>query len=112
MSSAGAIETTELLANIVPPLEPGDRLSRGEFERRYGCMPQLKKAELIEGVVHMAAAVRLKRHGNPNGRLVTWLGCYEADTPGILLGDNASARLDLDNMPQPDALLLIEPACG
>jgi hypothetical protein len=30
-----------------PPLEPGDRLTRAEFERRYDAMPHLKKAELI-----------------------------------------------------------------
>jgi hypothetical protein len=36
---------------IVPPLEPGDRLTRAEFERRYEAMPNLKKAELIEGIV-------------------------------------------------------------
>lgn len=35
----------------IPMLESGDRLSRHEFERRYEAMPQLKKAELIEGVV-------------------------------------------------------------
>jgi hypothetical protein len=34
----------------VPPLEAGDRLTRTEFERRYEAMPDLKKAELIEGV--------------------------------------------------------------
>ena len=39
-----------------PPLEQGDRLTRDEFERRYDAMPNLKKAELIEGVVYMAAA--------------------------------------------------------
>ena len=32
-----------------PLLEPGDRLSRDEFERRYERLPDLKKAELIEG---------------------------------------------------------------
>lgn len=36
----------------IPPLENGDRLSRHEFERRYQSMPDLKKAELIEGVVY------------------------------------------------------------
>jgi hypothetical protein len=29
-------------------LEPGDRLTRAEFERRYDAMPEVKKAELIE----------------------------------------------------------------
>ena len=28
----------------IPPLEPGDRLTRAEFERRYVAMPWLKKA--------------------------------------------------------------------
>jgi len=34
----------------IPPLENGDRLSRSEFERRYQAMPDVKKAELIEGI--------------------------------------------------------------
>jgi Uma2 family endonuclease len=94
------------------PLEPGDRLTRDEFERRYDAMPQLKKAELIEGVVYMPSAVRYRRHSHPHFRLITWLGTYEAVTPGVGGGDNSTARLDLDNEPQPDALLLILPECG
>lgn len=35
------------------PLEPDDRLTRAEFERRYDAMPGLKKAELINGRVHL-----------------------------------------------------------
>ena len=35
----------------IPPLENGDRLPRAEFERRYEAMPDLKKAELLNGVV-------------------------------------------------------------
>jgi Uma2 family endonuclease len=40
-------------AKPLPPLENGDHLSASEFERRYEAMPQLKKAELIEGRVYM-----------------------------------------------------------
>ena len=58
----------------IPPLEPGDRLSRAEFERRYDAMPNLKKAELIEGVVYMPSPVRVRRHGRPHFHLITWLG--------------------------------------
>lgn len=94
------------------PLEPGDRLTRDEFERRYDAMPHLKKAELIEGVVYMPSPVRLRRHGRPHFRLIAWLGLYEGSTPGLIGGDNSTARLDLDNEPQPDALLLIDPALG
>jgi hypothetical protein len=45
-------------ALAIPPLEPGDRLTRDEFERRYEAMPELKKAELIEGVFDL----HTKRH--------------------------------------------------
>lgn len=91
-----------------PPLENGDRLTRKEFERRYEAMPQVKKAELIEGVVYMGSPVRAKSHGTPHGMILTWLGTYAAGTPGTDFGDNSSLRLDLDNEPQPDAYLRIE----
>ena len=98
--------------SMVPPLEPGDRLSRAEFERRYDAMPNLKKAELIEGVVYMPSPVRVRRHGRPHFDLITWLGNYKTATPGVTGADNASVRLDLDNEPQPDAVLFIDPAKG
>jgi hypothetical protein len=75
-------------------------------------MPELKKAELIEGVVHMPSPVRLDQHGSPHADLVTWLGVFRAHTPGVRVGDNSTVRLDLDNEPQPDALLIVDPACG
>src|ERR1700745_3454740 len=99
-------------AETVLPLEPGDRLTRAEFERRYDAMPDLKKAELIEGVVYMPSPVRHRRHSDPHSCLVGWLWVYRAGTPGGESGDNGSIRLDLDNMPQPDAYLIIRPECG
>ncbi len=97
---------------IKPILESGDRLGRAEFERRYRAMPQIKKAELIEGVVYVASPVRIRSHANPHGQIITWLGVYAAATPSVMLGDNPTVRLDLDNEPQPDALLRIEAAKG
>jgi Uma2 family endonuclease len=96
----------------LPPLESGDRLTRHEFERRYHAMPQIKKAELIEGVVYVASPVRANRHGRPHAQIIGWLLVYEAATPGAYLADNATVRLDADNEPQPDALLRIEPEVG
>jgi len=93
------------LPTRLPLLESGDRLSRPEFERRYRAMPHLKKAELIEGVTFVASPVRISRHAQPHGRILTWLGTYEALTPGVMLGDNPTVRLDLENEPQPDAIL-------
>jgi len=96
----------------LPPLETGDRLTRAEFERRYEAMPHLKKAELIEGVVYVPSPVHIRRHGRPHGHLLGWLTAYEAVTPGVELGGDTTTRLDLENEPQPDGLLLIVPECG
>ena len=95
-------------AATTPPLENGDRLTRYEFERRYAAMPKLKKAELIEGVVYVPAALRFRSHSQPHSRIMTWLGVYQAFTPKVQLGDNPTVRLDLDNAPQPDTVLMID----
>jgi Uma2 family endonuclease len=94
----------------IPPLESGDHLTREEFERRYDAQPSLKKAELIEGVVYVSSPVRQDQHGCPHFDLISWLGLYRLATPGVQGGDNSTLRLDLANVPQPDALLLLEPA--
>src|SRR6266567_2032582 len=77
-----------------PLLEAGDRLSRDEFERRYQRMPQLQKAELIEGTVYMPSPVRAKRHAIPQSRIAGWLVFYLSETPGIECSDNSTVRLD------------------
>jgi hypothetical protein len=96
----------------IPPLRNGDHLDRVEFERRYNAMPQVNKAELIEGVVFMPSPVTMDNHGEQHFNLITWLGVYRIHTPGVRGADNATVRLDMDNEPQPDALLLIEPQRG
>jgi Uma2 family endonuclease len=101
-----------MVAVDLPPLEAGDHLSRREFERRYHARPDLKKAELIEGRVYMPSPVRAKSHGRPHGHIMGWLEVYCAGTPGVECYDNTTVRLDLDNEPQPDALLRIEPEQG
>ncbi|WP_165224246.1 Uma2 family endonuclease [Aquisphaera insulae] len=95
-----------------PPLENGDQLSRAEFERRYEAMPGLKKAELIEGIVFMPSPVRFRQHSEPDSRVNWWLQNYAIATLGILSGQGASIRLDLDNEPQADAVLMIAPEHG
>lgn len=89
-----------------------ERLTRDEFERRYHAMPQLKKAELIAGMVYMPSPLRLTQHGQPHAQMMTWLGVYHAMTKGVLIGDNTTVRLDLENEPQPDAILMIDPQRG
>jgi Uma2 family endonuclease len=95
----------------LPPLQNGDHLTRAEFERRYAAQPELKKAELIEGVVHMPSPVSIQ-HANIHANIMTWLGSYRAYTPGIYLADNVTIRLDLENEVQPDAVLYIAPEKG
>ncbi len=96
----------------LPPLENGDRLTRDEYLRRYEAMPDLKKAELIEGVVYVPSPVRYLYHGRQNHHLTTWLGFYEAGTSGVGGSSNTTVLLDLNNSPQPDGLLFIKPDHG
>lgn len=96
----------------IPPLEEGQRLSRAEFERRYHAMPEGVKAELIRGVVYMASPVNHDHHGQPDGRLIIWLGNYATATPGTDVSVNATVRLDDENEPQPDSFLFLSPEYG
>ena len=99
---------TSQFTSIIPPLENGDRLTRYEFERRYAAMPNLKKAELIEGVVYVPAALRFGSHAEPHANIMGWLWFYKIATPGVRIGDNPTVRLDSDNAPQPDAILMLD----
>ncbi|MFM2168482.1 MAG: hypothetical protein RIS79_2853 [Verrucomicrobiota bacterium] len=96
----------------VPPLEQGDRLTRQEFHRRYEAMTNVKKAELIEGVVQMPSPAKLKKHGKPQMQVATWIGNYSASHPKTEAADNATVLLDFDNEYQPDLFLRILPEHG
>ena len=60
----------------------------------------------------MASPTRSGSHARPHAATITWLGSYAASAPGVLVNDNPTVRLDLDNEPQPDAALLIDPGTG
>jgi Uma2 family endonuclease len=111
-TEAETVAQSEIEASPLPFLESGDHLTREEFERRFDAMPGLKKAELIEGIVYLGSPVGLKQHGQPHGFVTAWLGNYFAFTPGTLVASGVSIRLDDSNMPQPDVILVIEPARG
>jgi Uma2 family endonuclease len=97
----------------VPLLENGDRLTIAEFMERYEAMPEVTKAELIEGVVYMASPVSTEWHGTPHAALMVWLGNYWFQTEGTQLSDNGTVKLRLGrNRPQPDALLRVLPSHG
>lgn len=92
----------------VPSLENGDHLSAREFLRRYEAMPEVKKAELIQGIVHMASPVRLDLHGKPDALIQGWLCVYAASHPEATHATNVTVRLDSDDVAQPDAVLFLD----
>ncbi len=98
-------------SKTIPLLENGDRLTRYEFERRYAAMPYQKigsnKAELIEGIVYMASALRVRSHTQPHVNIIGWLWNYQIANPDAIVADNPTVRLDPKNEPQPDVVMFI-----
>src|SRR5437870_688346 len=90
----------------IPKLKNGAGLPRAESEARYAAMPGIR-ADLIEGVLHMASPVSQTSPAGPHADLMGWLVAYRAYTTEVHVGDNATVRLDLDNEPQPDGFLMI-----
>ncbi len=90
-------------------LENGAHLSASEFLRRYQAMPEVKKAELINGIVYMGSPVRTSQHAEPDNLIQTWLGVYSIATPGVKAATNATIRVGPDDVPQPDGLLRVAP---
>jgi Uma2 family endonuclease len=95
----------------LPPLENGDHLDQKTFHARYEAMPPETRAELIGGIVYMSSPLK-RPHGRYHSKIMTWLGTYEAATPGTESLDNTTAILGSESEPQPDAFLVILPECG
>ena len=93
-------------------LESGDRLTRAEFHRRYCARPDIKKAELVEGVVYVASPIRAGVHGIPQSRVMIWLGGYKMRHSEVEVAGNTSIYLDADNEVQPDVCLWREEPGG
>jgi Uma2 family endonuclease len=87
------------------PLITGIKLSPEEFLRRWESLPELKKAELIEGIVFVPSPVG-RRHGYFDIKLHAWLHQYSAHTPGTEASANTTCRLQ-ESVPQPDGYLRI-----
>jgi hypothetical protein len=98
------------MSPILPPLVDGERLTREEFLRRWDALPELKFAELIEGVVYLPSPLT-RSHGSHDALVQAWAVHYEAETPGAETGANAT-WLMLSDAPQPDCCLCIAPEYG
>ena len=98
-------------AFVRAPLDSGDRLTRAEFHRRYLERPDIKRAELIDGVVYVPSPPRFDWHDDQAAAMVTWLRAYAARHPEVRSGGSATLVLEGDNEVQPDAFLFqINPA--
>ena len=93
------------------PLESGEFIHSHEFLRRYQRMPQLKKAELIEGIVYRGSPVSV-HHGKPDAIIQAWLVTYASRHPETEVCANTTVILDAENTVQPDALLRRLPEHG
>jgi Uma2 family endonuclease len=95
----------------IPRLVEGETLTRDEFLRRWEAMPRLKRAELIDGVVFMPSPLSVE-HGDTDLHVSTWLGNYQAATPGCRGSSNATWLMSERSAPQPDDSLRILPEYG
>jgi Uma2 family endonuclease len=96
------VTATELVA--------GEQMTVEEFLHRWEELPDLKNAELIDGVVHVSSLVSYE-HGSLDALIDWWLVHYAHATPGCRAGNNTT-WLMLNSAPQPDAYLRILPAHG
>lgn len=97
-----AVAATELVT--------GERMDVEEFLRRWEELPDLKNAELIDGIVHVPSLVSCE-HGSLSSRIIWWIGYYWQATPGCEAGSR-STWLMSGSVPQPDVYLRILPAHG
>jgi len=94
----------------VQPLETGMRMDRETFHRVFCLHPEIKKAELIDGVVYVASPVTLI-HSDPHASLITWCGMWAAYNPHTRISDNITVLMDGKEF-QPDMVLSIRPTHG
>jgi len=91
----------------VPRLRNGDHLTIPEFERRFEATPELKFAELIEGIAVLSPRIS-NLHSGAHGLVYALLKNYAWATPSTAATLCASLRLDGQNEYQPDAMLRIK----
>ncbi len=96
---------------FVPPFQDGDAMDQPAFHALYLKTPKGFRAELIEGIVHMASPVQL-RHGGPSVKVSQWLGAFADAVEGTLAYNEITAILAQNSEPQPDHSLIVLPEAG
>jgi len=97
--------------SLPPVLREGDHLTAKEFLYRWRSMPELKHAELIDGIVFMPSPVS-KNHGRSHMSLSGWLWLYADLTPGCEAAAESTWVMGPGNVSQPDISLRILPERG
>jgi len=97
---------------LPPLLREGDRLGSDDFLRRWEAMPDLKHAELIDGVVFIMSSPVGYSHAAICLEMSGWLHAYKEATPGCEAGLNATCVMSAADVPQPDVFLRIAPEYG
>ena len=96
---------------LQPPLFEGDHFDSAEFLSRCEALPDLKYAELINGVVFLGSPLSLD-HGTVHYTVISWLGIYSSRTPGCQGGTDTTWVMGRKDVPQPDIFLRILPEWG
>jgi Uma2 family endonuclease len=89
----------------------GDHLSREEFLAAWEEMPDLKFAELIDGVVYMPSPLS-QQHGVYDQVLQFWVGFYATKCEFVEALTQATTLMSPNSAPQPDLSLRIPPEFG
>lgn len=90
-------------------LKEGECLTKEEFLRRCEASDEYERAELLEGVVYLnAAAINRRNHGRPQNIVSAWLDEYERWTPHVLVLSPSTMELNGEDLPEPDAMMVID----
>jgi Uma2 family endonuclease len=93
------------------PFEAGDRMDRGEFLARWEETPDLKFAELIDGVVYLPSPVSLE-HSDKESLIHLWAAVYAGRLGKVQVTLDATWMMEEESVPQPDVALRIRPEFG
>ena len=94
-----------------PPLIEGDSLTSSEFLRRWEEMPDVRRAELIDGIVYMPSPVS-SGHARYESFFNAWLSFYAVTTPGCQPSMEGTWLMGDRQTPQPDVVLQVLPEYG
>jgi Uma2 family endonuclease len=97
---------------LVPPLRDGDRLTSDEFMRRWEAMPDVKLAELIDGVVYLSPLITIA-HSEFHFSLSGWIGpLVDSVSPALHVGISGMWLMGERDTAQPDIHLCVPPGYG